>query len=186
MKKIVMLLNLMLFMVACGKESDEYKNNSPSIGQSSDISEALLESFSIEQLPEKTIYTLGEKVDLTGIKVIGNYDDGQRRPINVTSEQISGFSSSTPVEKQEVTVTIEGKQKTFTVQIAPIRIENGVLTEVVNGYETITLPNHVKSIAKKVFYGRKISKVRTCGYRRRSFLQFKHSRNRFFFNFRKT
>ena len=55
--------------------------------------------------------------------------------------------------------TIEGKQKTFTVQIAPIRIENGVLTEVVNGYETITLPNHVKSIAKKVFYGRKISKV---------------------------
>lgn len=53
MKKIVMLLNLMLFMVACGKESDEYKNNSPSIGQSSDISEALLESFSIEQLPEK-------------------------------------------------------------------------------------------------------------------------------------
>lgn len=70
MKKIVMLLNLMLFMVACGKESDEYKNNSPSIGQSSDISEALLESFSIEQLPEKTIYTLGEKIDLTGIKVI--------------------------------------------------------------------------------------------------------------------
>lgn len=159
MKKIVMLLNLMLFMVACGKESDEYKNNSPSIGQSSDISEALLESFSIEQLPEKTIYTLGEKIDLTGIKVIGNYDDGQRRPVNVTLEQISGFSSSTPVEKQEVTVTIEGKQKTFTVQIAPIRIENGVLTEVVNGYETITLPNHVKSIAKKVFYGRKISKV---------------------------
>ena len=157
MKKIVMLLNLMLFMVACGKESDEYKNNSPSIGQSSDISEALLESFSIEQLPEKTIYTLGEKIDLTGIKVIGNYDDGQRRPVNVTLEQISGFSSSTPVEKQEVTVTIEGKQKT--VQIAPIRIENGVLTEVVNGYETITLPNHVKSIAKKVFYGRKISKV---------------------------
>ena len=113
-----MLLNLMLFMVACGKESDEYKNNSPSIGQSSDISEALLESFSIEQLPEKTIYTLGEKIDLTGIKVIGNYDDGQRRPVNVTLEQISGFSSSTPVEKQEVTVTIEGKQKTFAVQIA--------------------------------------------------------------------
>lgn len=55
--------------------------------------------------------------------MIGNYDDGQRRPVNVTLEQISGFSSSTPVEKQEVTVTIEGKQKTFTVQIAPIRIE---------------------------------------------------------------
>lgn len=62
MKKIVMLLNLMLFMVACGKESDEYKNNSSSIGQSSDISEALLESFSIEQLPEKTIYTLVKRL----------------------------------------------------------------------------------------------------------------------------
>ena len=56
MKKIVMLLNLMLFMVACGKESDEYKNNSPSIGQSSDISEALLESFSITASRKNDLY----------------------------------------------------------------------------------------------------------------------------------
>lgn len=144
---------------SCSTENDEHKTTPPSSGQPSDTMGALLESFSIEQLPDKTVYALGEKIDLTGIKVTGNYDDGKQRPVEVTSAQISGFSSSDPVEKQEVTITIEGKQKTFTVQIAPIRIENGALTEVVNGYDEITLPNYVKSISKDVFYGKKVTKV---------------------------
>ena len=58
---------------------------------------------------------------------MGNYDDGQRRPVNVTLEQISGFSSSTPVEKTRGYSYHRGKQKTFAVQIAPIRIENGCI-----------------------------------------------------------
>lgn len=161
--KIIAVLCLQVLfgflLQSCGTESDEHKTNKPSTGQPSDTSGALLENFSIEQLPEKTVYALGEKIDLTGIKVIGNYDDGKQRPVAVTSEQISGFSSSAPAEKQEVTITIEGKQKTFTVQIAPIRIENGALTEVVNGYDEITLPSHIKSISKDVFYGKKITKV---------------------------
>ncbi len=51
---------------------------------------------------------------------------------------------SVPVDKQEVTITIEGKQKSFTIQVAPVRVENGVLTEVLKGYDEITLPNSVK------------------------------------------
>ncbi|WP_238148639.1 hypothetical protein [Bacteroides thetaiotaomicron] len=45
-----------------------------------------------------------------------------------------------PVDKQEVTITIEGKQKSFTIQVAPVRVENGVLTEVLKGYDEIILP----------------------------------------------
>ncbi len=89
----------------------------------------------------------------------GEYDDGKKRPVNVTLAQISGFSSSTPVDKQEVTITIEGKQKSFTIQVAPVRVENGVLTEVLKGYNEIILPNSVKSIPKDAFRNSQINKV---------------------------
>ena len=79
--------------------------------------------------------------------------------MNVTLAQISGFSSSTPVDKQEVTITIEGKQKSFTIQVAPVRVENGVLTEVLKGYNEIILPNSVKSIPKDAFRNSQINKV---------------------------
>ena len=69
----------------------------------------------------------------------GEYDDGKQRSVNVAPKQISGFSSSVPVDKQEVTITIEGKQKSFTIQVAPVRVENGVLTEVLKGYDEICL-----------------------------------------------
>lgn len=89
----------------------------------------------------------------------GKYDDGKQRPVKVTSEQISGFSSSVPVDKQEVTITIEGKQKSFSVHISPVRVENGVLTEILKGYNEIILPNSVKSIPKDAFRNSQIAKV---------------------------
>lgn len=89
----------------------------------------------------------------------GKYDDGKQRPVKVTPEQLSGFSSSAPVDKQEVTITIEGKQKSFSVQISPVRVENGVLTEVLKGHNEIILPNSVKSIPKAAFRGSQINKV---------------------------
>ena len=85
----------------------------------------------------------------------GEYDDGKQRSVNVAPKQISGFSSSVPADKQEVTITIEGKQKSFTIQVAPVRVENGVLTEVLKGYDEIILPNSVKSIPKNAFNGSK-------------------------------
>ena len=98
-------------LLSCSTENDEYKKDSPSAENPAEPVGALLEDFSIEQLPAKTIYALGENIDLTGLNVTGKYDDGKQRPVKVTPEQISGFSSSTPVDKQEVTITLEGKQK---------------------------------------------------------------------------
>ena len=146
-------------LLSCSTENDEYKKDSPLEEKPSAPAGALLENFSIEQLHSKTIYALGENIDLIGLNVTGEYDDGKKRPVNVTLAQISGFSSSTPVDKQEVTITIEGKQKSFTIQVAPVRVENGVLTEVLKGYNEIILPNSVKSIPKDAFRNSQINKV---------------------------
>ena len=146
-------------LLSCSTENDEYKKDSPSAENPAEPVGALLEDFSIEQLPAKTIYALGENIDLTGLNVTGKYDDGKQRPVKVTPEQISGFSSSVPVDKQEVTITIEGKQKSFSVHISPVRVENGVLTEILKGYNEIILPNSVKSIPKDAFRNSQINKV---------------------------
>lgn len=158
---IVLCLQMMtgLTLLSCSTENDEFKKELPPTEQPSEPTGALLERFSIDQLPAKTIYALGESIDLTGLKVTGEYDDGKQRSVNVAPKQISGFSSSAPVDKQEVTITIEGKQKSFTIQVAPVRVENGVLTEVLKGYDEIILPNNVKSIPKNAFNGSKINKV---------------------------
>ena len=158
---IVLCLQMMtgLTLLSCSTENDEFKKELPPTEQPSEPTGALLERFSIDQLPAKTIYALGENIDLTGLKVTGEYDDGKQRSVNVAPKQISGFSSSVPVDKQEVTITIEGKQKSFTIQVAPVRVENGVLTEVLKGYDEIILPNSVKSIPKNAFNGSKINKV---------------------------
>ena len=149
---IITALCLQMFLgtilLSCSTENDEYRKDSPSAANPVEPIGASLEDFSIEQLPAKTIYALGENIDLTGLNVTGKYDDGKQRPVKVTSEQISGFSSSVPVDKQEVTITIEGKQKSFSVHISPVRVENGVLTEILKGYNEIILPNSVRSIPK--------------------------------------
>ena len=160
---IITALCLQMFLgtilLSCSTENDEYRKDSPSAANPVEPIEASLEDFFIEQLPSKTIYALGENIDLTGLNVTGKYDDGKQRPVKVTPEQISGFSSSTSVEKQEVTITLEGKQKSFSVQVSPVRIENGVLTEILKGYNEIILPNSVKSIPKDAFRNSQIAKV---------------------------
>ena len=160
---IITALCLQMFLgtilLSCSTENDEYRKDSPSAANPAEPIEASLEDFFIEQLPSKTIYALGENIDLTGLNVTGKYDDGKQRPVKVTPEQISGFSSSTPVEKQEVTITLEGKQKSFSVQVSPVRIENGVLTEILKGYNEIILPNSVRSIPKAAFSNSQTAKV---------------------------
>lgn len=165
MKKTIILLSSLLFIVAgCNTENDEYPQTPPTAPPTEEkpsdpVTEAQLENLFIEQLPEKVLYALEENIDLTGLKVTGEYDDGKRIAMKVTPEQISGFSSSTPADKQEVTITIEGKQKSFTIQIAPLRVENGVLTEVLKGYDEIIFPNNVVSIPKNAFSNFQIRKV---------------------------
>lgn len=78
---IVLCLQMMtgLTLLSCSTENDEFKKELPPTEQPSEPTGALLERFSIDQLPAKTIYALGESIDLTGLKVTGEYDDGKQR-----------------------------------------------------------------------------------------------------------
>lgn len=119
-----------------------------------------LTGLSISRLPHKTLYTLGEELNLNGLQLIGLYSNGEEHPVAVTPEHVSGFSSDIPADRQEVTVSIEEQHVSFTISIAPVRVQEGVLTEVYDGYSEITLPAHVTAIAPQVFLSNKqITKV---------------------------
>ena len=66
---IITALCLQMFLgtilLSCSTENDEYRKDSPSAANPVEPIGASLEDFSIEQLPAKTIYALGENIDLT-------------------------------------------------------------------------------------------------------------------------
>lgn len=157
MKKIYMYMGILLFSLSsCHKDNDENKMNTP---PQQETTTASLTHFTITQQPTKTVYGLGETIDLNGLQVTGYYDDEQQRAIAVRPDQISGFSSAAPAEKQQITITIAGKQQHFFIRIAPVRVEKGVLTEILKGYKEIILPSSVEIIPKEKFYASQIDKV---------------------------
>ena len=87
-------------LLSCSTENDEYKKDSPSAENPAEPVGALLEDFSIEQLPAKTIYALGENIDLTGLNVTGKYDDGKQRPVKVTPEPVSYTHLTLPTNRE--------------------------------------------------------------------------------------
>ncbi len=92
-----------------------------------------LKSISIVP-PKKTTYIVGEKVDLTGIKVIANYVKEQKE---VSKYKVTGFETSKAGEYL-ATVTYEGISNTFSYTVVENIKEFKTLTEYLNeaGYKT--------------------------------------------------
>ncbi len=65
--------------------------------------------------PTKTSYTIGDKLDTTGLAVTAKYSDGSSKPVS-TGYTLSGFDSSTAGTKT-VTVTYGGRTATFVVTV---------------------------------------------------------------------
>ena len=129
-------------LLSCSTENDEYKKDSPSAANPVEPIGASLEDFSIEQLPAKTIYALGENIDLTGLNVTGKYDE---------SVDASGYSS-----KVKVTLTVNVRytnntnhEEDFEQQFSAFQTYDSskLLTEVQD--QLITLM--VKDIAEQIF-----------------------------------
>ena len=66
--------------------------------------------------PTKTKYTQGEALDLSGMKVTAQYDDGTEEEISAEDCQVSGYDPS-KTGKQTVTVSYMGQEATFTVTV---------------------------------------------------------------------
>lgn len=97
----------------------------------------MLNSIAITTPPTKTVYRIGESLDLTGLAVTGTYMDGSTRVEQVRASDVSGFNSSTAAASQTLTVTLRGKTATYTVQIKPRTVTSitapSAVTGVING-----------------------------------------------------
>ncbi len=77
--------------------------------------EKTLSEISVSQSPDKTIYVVGDKLDITGLKIKLKYSDGTTKTIN------SGFDCTTTTLNtagtQKVTVTYGGETTSFDVTV---------------------------------------------------------------------
>lgn len=112
--------------------------------------EGMLTGLSLRQAPTRTTYMLGEALDLSGLSVEGIYSDGAVRQLEIGPERVSGFSSEQAAEALPLTVEYDGHRVTFPVRVLPLRIEQGVLTEIqsVGGGE-LRLPDGVVAVADR-------------------------------------
>ncbi|WP_172674222.1 immunoglobulin-like domain-containing protein, partial [Syntrophomonas palmitatica] len=79
-----------------------------------------LKSIEIARPANKLVYTVGESLDITGLLVIGTYNDNSIRVETITADNVTGFDSSKPAASQVLTVTVGGKSTTYTVTIMQV------------------------------------------------------------------
>ncbi|MDR0425190.1 MAG: bacterial Ig-like domain-containing protein, partial [Clostridiales Family XIII bacterium] len=79
--------------------------------------EAVLESIEVTSQPAKTVYAIGDALDITGLEVTGHYSDGSSKALAVTEADVSGFDSTEAAEELVLTVSVGGKSATFTVSV---------------------------------------------------------------------
>ncbi len=74
-----------------------------------------LNNISVEKVPSKTTYYIGDSLNTSGLELLVTYDDGSNETVT-SGFAISGFSSTTAGTKT-VTVSYEGFTDTFTVTV---------------------------------------------------------------------
>ena len=146
MKKISFLLALVLCLFGLAS-CDQTEEPAPAPAPSGDVNggnqdvpsdtptvQATLESIAVIGTYE-TVYSQGDTLDLTGMKLKLTYSDQSTKEIAVVSSMVSADMSK--VGPQVVTVTYEGKTATFNITVNP-KIDEVVLSkiEVKGNYKT--------------------------------------------------
>jgi hypothetical protein len=75
--------------------------------------DAFLQRIEINSLPTKTVYLVGEALDLTGLVVIGIYSDGTTKQETVSLSDVTGYNAD-EIAEQILTVTVRDKTATLT------------------------------------------------------------------------
>ena len=76
-----------------------------------------LSSITIKTPATKTVYKVGETLDITGLVIEGSYSDGNNKTETITVANITGFNSAAVAASQTLTVTVGGKTATYTISI---------------------------------------------------------------------
>lgn len=83
-----------------------------------------LQNIEVTTMPSKTEYMLGEELDLTGLIVNANYEDGTK--VDVTKDvKVSGYDKN-KVGEQTITVAFEEQTATFKVNVKEAVVLKGI------------------------------------------------------------
>jgi hypothetical protein len=85
------------------------------------VNDTALQSIAITSPPTKTVYSVGEALNLSGLVVTGTYVDGTTKAETVGIANVSGYNANT-TGTQTLTVTVGGKTATFTVTVGDLPI----------------------------------------------------------------
>ncbi|MDR1221138.1 MAG: bacterial Ig-like domain-containing protein [Treponema sp.] len=96
--------------------------------------DAVLQSIAITSPPYKTVYELGEDLDISGLIVTGTYSDGTTTEAYwywwaSGSLSVSGYNANT-AGTQTLTVTVDGYTATFTVTVNADSTDDAVLQSI--------------------------------------------------------
>ena len=91
--------------------------------------------ISVGSTGHKTVYKVGEPLDVADLTIEVAYSDGGTQSVPVTADMVSGFDSAAPAERLELTITYEGRTTGYTIRITAseepgspkyrVTIENG-------------------------------------------------------------
>ena len=76
-----------------------------------------LSSISVNSTNHKTVYQVGEPLDVTGLTIEALMSDGSTMISPVTAGMVSGFNSAAAVANQVLTITYQGKTTTYTISV---------------------------------------------------------------------
>jgi len=86
-----------------------------------------LSGIAITNPATKLIYTVGDVLDITDLVVTGTYSDGSTTTDAITTANITGFDSSSSVINQTLTITVNGKTTSYTIDIvAPLSSDKNI------------------------------------------------------------
>lgn len=105
MKKLlclVMALAMMFALSGCGEVSVEGVSVS---------------SIEVTAMPDKTVYAIGDELDITGLEITATYENDATRVADNDDLTIIGFSSESASDAVNITVSYEKKTTTFVVQV---------------------------------------------------------------------
>ena len=77
----------------------------------------VVDKIEITNEPTKIEYHIGDEIDLTGMVVTANYNDGSTKTLASNEYTVTGFDSTDYVNDKEITVTYNDKTDTFKINV---------------------------------------------------------------------
>lgn len=76
-----------------------------------------LTSIAITSPADKIFYTVGDTLDLTGLVVVGTYNNNSTSTETITADNITGFDTSVASTSQTLLITVGGKTATYSIVV---------------------------------------------------------------------